>query len=50
MRVNQKQKTMEKIISIRLSEDDNKFIESAAKKERLSKSSWIRRRIFFNNK
>jgi predicted HicB family RNase H-like nuclease len=41
---------MEKTISMRLSEEDNQFIESEAKKERLSKSSWIRRKIFLCNK
>jgi hypothetical protein len=45
-----KNKTMEKMISMRLSEEDNKFIETESKKEMLSKSSWIRRKIFLNNK
>jgi len=43
-------KTMEKTISMRLSEEDNLYIETEAKKERLSKSSWIRRKIFLGNK
>ena len=43
-------KTMEKTISMRLSEEDNLYIEAEAKKERLSKSSWIRRKIFLGNK
>ena len=38
--------TMEKTISMRLSEEDNLYIEAEAKKERLSKSSWMRRQIF----
>ena len=37
-----------KTVSMRLSKEDNKFIENEAKKERLTKSSWIRRRIFIN--
>jgi len=37
---------MEKTISMRLSEEDNLYIEAEAKKERLSKSSWMRRQIF----
>jgi len=41
---------MEKTISMRLSEEDNLYIETQAKKERLSKSSWIRRKIFLGNK
>jgi len=36
------------IVSMRLSKEDNQFIENEAKKERLTKSSWIRRRIFIN--
>ena len=47
---NLKQKTMERMVSMRLSEKDNEYIETQAKKERLSKSSWIRRKIFLNNK
>ena len=43
---NLKQKTMERMVSMRLSEKDNEYIETQAKKERLSKSSWIRRKIF----
>lgn len=38
----------ETTISMRLSIEDNKFIEIEAKKERLTKSSWIRRKIFIN--
>ena len=38
----------ETIISMRLSKEDNLFIEIEAKKERLTKSSWIRRKIFIN--
>ena len=38
----------ETTISMRLSIEDNKFIETEAKKERLTKSSWIRRKIFIN--
>ena len=38
----------ETTISMRLSKEDNKFIETEAKKERLTKSSWIRRKIFIN--
>ena len=38
----------ETTISMRLSKEDNQFIENEAKKERLTKSSWIRRRIFIN--
>jgi hypothetical protein len=41
---------MEKIISMRLSEEDILYIEAEAKKERLSKSSWIRKKIFLGNK
>jgi len=41
---------MERMVSMRLSEKDNEYIETQAKKERLSKSSWIRRKIFLNNK
>ena len=37
------------VIAMRLSEADNKFISDQAKKERLTKSSWIRRQIFLNN-
>jgi predicted DNA-binding protein len=37
-----------KTVSMRLSKEDNQFIENEAKKERLTKSSWIRRRIFIN--
>jgi hypothetical protein len=35
-------------VSMRLSKEDNQFIENEAKKERLTKSSWIRRKIFLN--
>ena len=35
-------------LSMRLSKEDNLFIENEAKKERLTKSSWIRRKIFIN--
>jgi len=38
----------ETTISMRLSIEDNLFIEIEAKKERLTKSSWIRRKIFIN--
>ena len=38
----------ETTISMRLSIEDNRFIETEAKKERLTKSSWIRRKIFIN--
>jgi|TARA_R110000764_G_C10954846_1_gene377575 hypothetical protein len=38
----------ETTISMRLSIEDNQFIETEAKKERLTKSSWIRRKIFIN--
>ena len=38
----------ETTISMRLSIEDNKYIENEAKKERLTKSSWIRRKIFIN--
>jgi len=38
----------ETTISMRLSTEDNQFIETEAKKERLTKSSWIRRKIFIN--
>jgi hypothetical protein len=38
----------ETTISMRLSKEDNQFIETEAKKERLTKSSWIRRKIFIN--
>ncbi|MDC1179970.1 hypothetical protein OAT55_01810 [Flavobacteriaceae bacterium] len=33
-------------LSMRLSKEDNLFIENEAKKEMLSKSSWIRRKLF----
>ena len=39
----------EKILAIRLSEKDNKFVEEQSKKERLTKSAWLRRKIFINN-
>ena len=38
----------ETTISMRLSKEDNLFITIEAKKERLTKSSWIRRKIFIN--
>ena len=38
----------ETTISMRLSIEDNQFVETEAKKERLTKSSWIRRKIFIN--
>ena len=38
----------ETTISMRLSIEDNQFIETEAKKERLTKSSWIIRKIFIN--
>ena len=38
----------ETTVSMRLSIEDNQFIETEAKKERLTKSSWIRRKIFIN--
>ncbi|MDA9849507.1 hypothetical protein N9C38_02160 [Flavobacteriaceae bacterium] len=38
----------ETTLSMRLSIEDNKYIENEAKKERLTKSSWIRRKIFIN--
>ena len=38
----------ETTVSMRLSKEDNLFIETEAKKERLTKSSWIRRKIFIN--
>lgn len=38
-----------KILAIRLSEKDNNFVEEQAKKERLTKSAWLRRKIFINN-
>ncbi len=41
--------TKEKILSIRLSEKDNKFVEEQSEKERLTKSAWLRRKIFINN-
>ena len=37
-----------KIVAMRLSEKDNNFIEAQAEKERLTKSSWMRRQIFLN--
>ena len=39
----------EKILAIRLSEKDNDFVEEQAEKERLTKSAWVRRKIFINN-
>ena len=36
----------ETTVSMRLSKEDNLFITTEAKKERLTKSSWIRRKIF----
>tara|TARA_R110000772_G_scaffold41386_1_gene96097 strand:+ start:147 stop:281 length:135 start_codon:yes stop_codon:yes gene_type:complete len=39
----------EKILAIRLSEKDNIFVEEQAEKERLTKSAWVRRKIFINN-
>jgi len=38
----------ETTVSMRLSKEDNLFITTEAKKERLTKSSWIRRKIFIN--
>ena len=41
--------TKGKILAIRLSEKDNNFVEEQAEKERLTKSAWLRRKIFINN-
>jgi len=38
-----------KILALRLSEEDNRFVEEQAEKERLTKSAWVRREIFINN-
>tara|TARA_R110000765_G_scaffold297413_1_gene392561 strand:- start:335 stop:577 length:243 start_codon:yes stop_codon:yes gene_type:complete len=35
-----------KVIAMRLTPEDNQFIEEQAEKERLTKSSWMRRQIF----
>tara|TARA_R110002167_G_scaffold4518_3_gene21108 strand:+ start:3294 stop:3425 length:132 start_codon:yes stop_codon:yes gene_type:complete len=35
-------------ITIRLSKKDSDFIEEQANKELLSKSAWVRRKIFLN--
>jgi|TARA_B110000240_G_C13148954_1_gene304416 hypothetical protein len=39
-----------KVIAMRLTPEDNQFIEEQAEKERLTKSSWMRRQIFLDTK
>ena len=40
---------MNKIITIRVSKEDFNYITDECKKERLSKSAWIRRKLLYNN-
>ena len=39
----------ETVVAMRLSFEDAKYIKDQAEKERLTKSAWIRRKIFINN-
>jgi len=40
---------MNKIITIRVSKEDFNYITDECKKERLSKSAWIRRKLLYKN-
>jgi|TARA_R110001599_G_scaffold11116_3_gene53383 hypothetical protein len=37
---------MNKLVTIRFSDEDFIYITKEAKKERLSRSSWVRRKVF----
>jgi len=40
---------MNKIITIRVTEEDFEYITKECKKERLPKSAWIRRKLMFKD-